>query len=113
MDAFCSMLMHNAHTSKSATNEPTPYVYNCQHVTEDFSKKDVHTITTNKKVIASICWSSSHFVVVEVCLDERNIYVYDGLNRSLDSWVPHVVHMLKKFEPIKKVQKEEVNIEPS
>ena len=68
VDAFCSMLMHNAHIGKSATNAPTPYVFNCQHMTEDFSYKDVQTITTNKKVITGICWSSSHFVVVEFVL---------------------------------------------
>ena len=58
VDAFSSLLMHNAHIAKSATNAPTLYAYNCQHVTEDFSNQDVQTITTNKNVIASICCSS-------------------------------------------------------
>ena len=90
--SFAALLAHASHATSSS---PIKLIH-CQCPGAIIESGMCQTLDASITQVVSIFHGSSHFAVMEADLSEKTIRIFDGLSYKLDTWKPHVVHVLKE-----------------
>jgi len=92
VSTFGVLLSHDAH------REDMMYI--------DSTIPDGETVTSNAKVaplsetvetIVAVAYNIDHFAVLRLVMKERFVHVYDGIQRKVRIWHPHVKYILHQY----------------
>ena len=95
VDMVCTfgiLCAHDAHREDIMyTNCPLPTI-----TPKKGNKKPV-VLSPEIKTIMSVVFTSKHFAIMRLCLEEKTAYYYDGLSWPVNTWSLHTNHVLNKY----------------
>jgi hypothetical protein len=95
VDMVCTfgiLCAHDAHREDIMyTNCPLPTI-----TPKKENKKPV-VLSPETKTIVSVVFTSKHFAIMRLCLEEKTAYYYDGLSWPVNTWSLHTKHVLNKY----------------
>ncbi|KAG7354796.1 hypothetical protein IV203_004152 [Nitzschia inconspicua] len=96
--SFAAILAHDTH------NPGLLYIH-CQFPKSVISKKEVHVIDEERTVL-SVLHGAMHYVVLELDILERTVWICDGRKYPLLTWANHITNILKRTALL------DLNVEP-
>ncbi|KAG7362346.1 hypothetical protein IV203_025230 [Nitzschia inconspicua] len=96
--SFAAILAHDTH------NPGLLYIH-CQFPKSVISKKEVHPIDEERTVL-SVLHGAMHYVVLELDILERTVWICDGRKYPLLTWANHITNILKRTALL------DLNVEP-
>ena len=60
-------------------------------------KRKAVVLPSRIKTIVSVLFKNAHFAVMRLCIDKKQGYFYDGLNRPIDNWQKQAEYILDHY----------------